>query len=142
MNLMNNFSRNIAVSMESVDGNATRVTSVMTDKYHEIVLEAVIDNASLTIRGVSVEFRKAPMGDCLQSQSRLDLLAGVPVGKGLTRKLFEVLGGSAGCPNLRNMLLCSLPLVLNLMAAEGIAGVREMMESNHDQLRGTCAGYG
>lgn len=141
MNLMSDFRRNIAFSVAAVAGNATLVTSVMTDKFHDIQLEVVIDDASLTIRRISLAFRKAPMEKCIHSKSRLDLLAGVPIGKGLTRKLFEVLGGSAGCPNLRNMLLCSLPLVLNQRAAEGFSEVPEMMESIHGQLRGTCAGY-
>jgi Protein of unknown function (DUF2889) len=142
MNLMSDFRRNIELSLVDTAGNATLVTCVMTDKFHDIVLEVTVDNESLVIKEIGLDFRKAPMENCMESGVRLDLLTGVSIGKGLTRRLFEALGGSSGCPNLRNMLLCALPLVLNVRGAEGFSGVTEMMEGLHEQLRGTCAGYG
>lgn len=141
MNHMNGFQRNIKIGVISVSDNATHVTSAMSDKFHDIRLEVVIDNESLTITHIDVDFRKTPAGGCVNARSSVEGLAGVHIGKGLTRKFFAALGGSSGCPNLRNMLLCSLPLVLNVRAAEGMADVREMMDSIHGRLQGACAGY-
>jgi hypothetical protein len=53
----------------------------------------------------------------------------------------EVLGGSEGCGNLRNLLLGLLPLALNVKAAAGFSDEQEMLDAIHEQLRGTCAGY-
>ena len=87
------------------------------------------------------EFHKAPTKDCRNVAARLEQLIGFTIGKGLNRKLVEVLGGGEGCGNVRTMLLGLLPLALNVRASAGFRREQEMLDAIHEQLRGTCAGY-
>jgi len=45
------------------------------------------------------------------------------------------------CGNIRNLLLGLLPLALNVRVSAGFTDEREMLDTIHEKLRGTCAGY-
>jgi hypothetical protein len=59
----------------------------------------------------------------------------------MTRRLFELFGGSEGCGNIRTMLMGLLPLALNAKAAAGIRDHNEMLEKMRRELTGSCIGY-
>lgn len=138
---MNGFRRNITLEIGRTEDNGIVVTGTMADRFHDISVECVVDPASLAIREIRADFHRAPTDNCRKAQSRLDLLVGFAVGKGLTRKLNETLGGGMGCGNLRLLLTGALPLAINAKAAEGIDDVGEMLDTIHEQLIGTCIGY-
>lgn len=138
---MDTFQRDISFKIDRNDGNDFLVICRMTDVYHDIRLRVVVESETLRIREIGAALRRSPSCTCYKVEERLKFLVGAPIGKGLTRKLFDALGGSQGCGNLRNMLLCSLPLVLNMKAAEGVADEKKMLKSVHEKLQGSCAGY-
>lgn len=138
---MDGFKRNISFRVDRMADRGIQLTSTLVDRFHDIALETVVDPETLRIRTVRVDFHRAPTSHCSRVQPRLDLLVGFPVGRGLTRKLMEALGGREGCGNLRLLLSGALPLALNVKAAEGAGTVHEMLETIHEKLAGTCVGY-
>lgn len=137
---MDSFARNISMKFDKGENNNILITVSMTDIFHDIVLKVVVD-WEMVIKDLRVDFIKAPRPDCHLIQERLALLIGTPIGIGLTKRLYKVLGGNKGCANLRNMLLCSLPLALNFKAADGLEDDSELLDQIHNQLVGTCIGY-
>lgn len=139
-NFMNDFKRDISYRV-SLDENRIRLTATMADRYHDIVLEAMVNLDTLVIEGLTAEFRRCPENECHRSGERLGLLIGTVIGKGLTRRINESMGGEEGCGNLRNLLLGLLPLAVNARAAAGFEDEESMLENIRTQLTGTCAGY-
>lgn len=135
------FQREISFKIDRITGNDFLVICRMTDLCHDIRLRVVVEDKTLCIREIGAAFHRSPSRICHRVEERLKLLVGSPIGKGLTRRLFDALGGSRGCGNVRNMLLCSLPLVLNMKAAEGVFNEKKMLKSVPVQLLGSCAGY-
>ena len=141
LNTMEDFHRNISHHALRREDGTILLTATLTDRYHDILMEVVVDTETLVVTSARVEFRKAPTFDCPNVTGRLERLAGLVIGKGLNRKLMELLGGGEGCGNLRSLLQGLLPLALNVKAAAGITDEKEMLDKIHDQLVGTCAGY-
>ena len=141
LNTMEDFQRDISYRLlKRADGLAL-LTATLNDRFHDIAVEVVVETKTLEIVSAGVEFRRAPTADCTNVSVRLAGLIGFTIGRGLQKKLAEVLGGGEGCGNIRNLLLGLLPLALNLKAADGVSDEREMLDTIHEQLRGTCAGY-
>jgi len=141
LNAMEDFKRDIVYRVLKREDGFAALTATLQDRFHDILMEVIVDIANLTVISATVEFRKSPASDCSRVASRLDGLAGLSIGKGMNRKLMELFGGEEGCGNLRNLLLGLLPLAMNLKACCGIADEREMLDTIHDRLLGTCAGY-
>jgi hypothetical protein len=141
LNTMEDFQRDVSYRVLKREDGTIVLTATLRDRFHDILAEIVTDGETLAIRSARAEFRKSPTGDCQNVATRLEQLVGFSIGKGLNRKLMEVLGGGEGCGNLRTLLLGLLPLALNVRASAGIKNEREMLDTIHEQLRGTCAGY-
>lgn len=137
---MNSFQRDISINLTR-SGDDIVVTNTLKDRFHDILLEVVVDFATLVIKDIRVEHHQSPSQHCYLIQTKLKELIGTPVSKGLTKKIMEVTGGSQGCINLRNVLLSSLPLALNLKAGEGMADSQKLLEKIAQELQGTCIGY-
>ncbi|HEY5973873.1 MAG TPA: DUF2889 domain-containing protein, partial [Geobacteraceae bacterium] len=135
------FQRDIRYRVLKREDGQVALTATLQDRFHDITAEVVADLATLTITAATVEFRKSPTADCSLVSARLAGLVGFSIGKGLNRKLMELLGGEEGCGNMRNLLLGLLPLAMNLKACSGIMDEREMLDTIHERLRGSCAGY-
>lgn len=140
-NVMEDFHRQIGLHLFKRDDGSALLTGTISDPFHDIVLEIDIALATLTVRALRVDFRKAPSSTCTDVVEQLNGLVGLTIGPGMSRKLTLALGGGAGCGNLRNLLQSLLPLVLNLSAASGIDDESEMLEAIRGRLIGTCAGY-
>ena len=141
LNSIEDFQRDISYRVLKQEGGTIALTATLRDRFHDILAEVIVDGETLTVTSIKADFRKSPTSDCQSVSTRLELLVGFSIGKGLNRKLMEVLGGSEGCGNMRNLLLGLLPLALNVRASSGIMDEREMLDTVHEQLRGTCAGY-
>jgi hypothetical protein len=141
LNTMEDFQRDISYRLLKQENGTALLTATLNDRFHDIAVEVAVDAGTLEIVSAKVDFRRSPTADCGDVSARLSGLVGFVVGRGLQKKLTEVLGGGEGCGNLRNLLLGLLPLALNLRASAGIADEREMLDTIHEQLRGTCAGY-
>lgn len=138
---MQQFERNITYRLHTSENSQLVLTATLTDRFHDIALEVQVDPQTLTVQTASADFRKFPSGDCPNAAKALQKLPGLVIGKGMSRKLSEALGGIEGCGNLRNLLLGLLPLALNARAAAGCQNDEEALQLIHEQLLGTCAGY-
>ena len=141
LNSMEDFQRDISYRVLKQDSGTALLTATLRDRFHDIAVEVVVDIATLEIVSAQADFRKSPTTDCRSVSSRMEGLAGFIIGRGLQRKVSEGLGGAEGCGNMRNLLLGLLPLALNLNAAAGITGERELLDAIREKLTGTCAGY-
>ena len=141
LNTMEDFQRDISYRVIKREDGTIALTATLRDRFHDILAEVVVDGETLSIISVRADFRRSPTGDCQNVSAGLNRLVGFAIGKGLSRKLTEVLGGGEGCGNLRNLFLGLLPLALNVRASAGFTDEGEMLDAIQEQLRGTCAGY-
>jgi hypothetical protein len=141
LNSMEDFRRDISYRVLKRDDQTIALSATLKDRFHDILVEVIVDGDTLTIISASADFRTSPTIDCQNVSMNLERLAGFSIGKGLTRKLTEVLGGNEGCGNMRNLMGGLLPLALNVRASAGITDEQKMLDNIHDHLRGTCAGY-
>ena len=141
LNAMEEFQRDISYYVLRREDGTILLTATLKDRFHDILMEVVVATETLKVRSAGVDFRKYPSPDCPTVAARMEKLTGLVIGKGLNRKLMELLGGGEGCGNLRNLLLGLLPLAINVKAANGITDEQEMLDMIHNRLVGTCAGY-
>lgn len=141
LNSMEDFKRDITYRVLLQEDQSILLSGTMRDRFHDIEVTIVVAGESLEITEARVEFRAAPSRYCDQVGPRLEMLHGVVIGKGLSRKVNAALGGADGCGNLRTLLLGLLPLALNIKASEGIKDEKDMLDMIHEKLRGSCVGY-
>ncbi len=141
LNAMENFRRDVSYHLLRQEDGTILLSATLNDRFHDILLEVVVNAESLMVNSASVEFRKAPSPDCPTAAIRLKQLAGTVIGRGLNRKLMELFSGNQGCGNLRALLVGLLPLAMNVKASAGITEEQELLETIHNRLAGSCAGY-
>lgn len=141
LNPMEDFQRDISYRLLKQNDGTARLTATMKDRFHDVEAEVVVEVPTLKILSAKADFRRSPTADCGNVSKRMQGLVGFTIGRGLQKKLTEVLGGAEGCGNMRTMMMGLLPLALNLGAAAGITDEAEMMDAIHEKLTGTCAGY-
>jgi Protein of unknown function (DUF2889) len=141
LNAMEEFRRDVSYQLLRREDGAILLTATLNDRFHDIVLEVVVNAGSLTVGSASVRFNRAPSRECPHAAARLEQLAGLVIGPGLNRRLTELLGGVQGCGNLRTLLVGLLPLAMNARAAAGISDEQELLDTIHNRLVGACAGY-
>jgi len=138
---MTDFQRDIRYRISQRSDGAIVLIGTLNDRFHDIEVEICIAEDSLLITEINAAFRAAPSPYCERVQERLKMLEGIRIGKGLTRKLTETLGGEQGCGNLRTMLAGLLPLAMNVKAVAGIDDDQQLFETLHHKLQGSCIGY-
>ena len=140
-NAMEDFKRDLSYHVQRGSEGEILLSGSLTDRFHDIRMEVLVDFASLEIRTARVEFVRHPSVDCPTVAGRMERMVGFTIGRGLNRKLQETFGAGEGCGNLRLMLLGLLPLAMNVKAAAGIADEQEMLAAIRERLTGSCAGY-
>ena len=139
-NVFDDFQRDISYRIfRCEDGIA--LTATMKDVFHDIFIEVRVEPVSMRISSAMVNFLKHPTEYCPEIERSMAALVGTVIGKGMTRRLLELFGGSEGCGNIRTMLMGLLPLALNAKAAAGIKDQDEMLEKIRRELTGSCIGY-
>lgn len=141
LNAMEDFRRDVSYHLLRREDGTILLTATMNDRFHDILLEVIVDAETLIITSASVDFRRAPSRDCPNVAPRLGQLTGLVIGRGLNRRLQELLSGDQGCGNLRSLLTGLLPLAMNVKAARGMVEEQEVLDMIHNRLVGTCAGY-
>ena len=139
-NVFDDFQRDICYRVFRLDGDIA-LTATMKDVFHDIFIEIRVEPAGMRISAARVNFFRHPTDYCPQIERAMTALVGTVIGKGMTRRLLELFGGSEGCGNIRTMLLGLLPLALNAKAAGGIQDQDEMLEKIRQDLTGSCVGY-
>ncbi|HEX3031040.1 MAG TPA: DUF2889 domain-containing protein [Bacillota bacterium] len=135
------FTRNLSTQVGCESNGDITIVSEMTDQFHHFRLTIKAGRKSLVIKDLNLEMLKSPTPLCSKIIPELKSLVGVGIGRGLTGKVLEILGGHDGCINLKNMLLTSLPLAINIQAAYDTEGSESGQEKMHRRLEGTCMGY-
>ena len=138
---MESFERNITYKIQLSEKGLLALSAQLTDRFHDIYIEVFVDPKTLIVQSVNANFGKYPSADCPTALKALEKLPGLQIGKGLNKKLSEILGGVEGCGNLRTLLTGLLPLALNARAAAECQDDDEILTVIHQQLLGTCAGY-
>jgi len=141
VNAMEDFTRNICYHTYRGENGGTILTAEMTDHFHDIKMEVLVDIGSLAILSARVNFVRHPSENCPDVAGQMERLVGFTIGRGLSRKLRELFGGCEGCGNLRLMLQGLLPLAINVQAAVGFSDEQQMLDSIKRRLTGSCAGY-
>ncbi len=139
-NVFADFQRDIVYRIFPCEGGLA-LTATMKDVFHDIFIEVHVAPDSMRISSAMVNFLQHPTEYCPEIERAMAALVGTVIGKGMTRRLLELFGGSEGCGNIRTMLMGLLPLALNAKAAAGIADQNEMLEKMRKELTGTCIGY-
>jgi hypothetical protein len=139
-NVFDDFRRDISYRIFRRDGNIA-LTATMKDVFHDILIDITVDPETMIITAAMVNFIRHPAEDCPSVEKAMSQLVGTVIGKGMTRRLVDIFGGTEGCGNIRTMLMGLLPLALNSKAAEGISDQDEMLAKIKRELTGTCAGY-
>ena len=123
------------------DSNGTiHLSATMRDPYHDMALHITVSR-DLIIDSIELIWHKSPSPHCRDIIRQLKTLEGVLIGHGIVRRVCDTLGGSAGCGNLRSILLGLLPLAINAHAAYGYSDEAEMRAAMDARMRGVCAGF-
>src|SRR5690242_6145623 len=93
LNTMEDFQRDITYRLRKLDDRAARLTALMRDRFHDVELNVTVDPTTMEIVAVAAEFRQCPTGDCRNASARLAGLVGFTIGRGLNKKIMEVMGG-------------------------------------------------
>lgn len=141
LNSMEDFRRELVYQTRLQGDEEILMSGTLKDCFHDIMVELVVDIESLTISKSRCVVKAAPSPYCEPIQERIKLLEGIVIGKGLSRKLNDALGGPEGCGNLRTILIGLLPLALNVKASLGLTDDKEILETIHNRLQGACVGY-
>ena len=139
-NVFEDFQRDISYRIFSCEGGIA-LTASMKDVFHDIFIEVRVDADSMRISSAMVNFLQHPTEYCPEIERAMAALVGTVIGKGMSKRLSELFGGSEGCGNIRTMLMGLLPLALNAKAAAGIKDGSELLEKIRKELTGTCIGY-
>lgn len=139
-NPFNDFNRDIRFHVSSNNGEIA-LSATLKDVFHDILLTVNTEPVNLTITAASLKFFKQPADNCAQIEKAVQRLVGISIGKGISKKLLEIFGGSQGCGNIRTLLTGLLPLALNARAAMGYDDLEEMLDNIKSQLTGSCIGY-
>ena len=140
INVFEDFRRDITYRVFRC-GDSIALTATMKDVFHDIFIEIHVDPENMKINAARVNFLKHPTDYCQQIDKGMAELVGTTIGKGLSKTVVKIFGGSEGCGNIRTILLGLLPLALNAKAATGISDQDEMLEKIRKELTGTCIGY-
>ncbi len=76
---------------------------------HHMIIRMVIKGPKLTIEDIEVEMPTIPYVACLETQSCLDQLKGLPIVAGFTAKVKRLVGGRKGCCHLLSLLTAMAP---------------------------------
>ena len=96
---------------------------------HHMVLTLVLDD-QVTVQDVHAQMKATPFGVCLGAQHTLGGLIGMKIGPGWNKKVKELLGGSASCTHLMEMLGPMATTALQGMAPQRLEHL-ERPENEH-----------
>lgn len=142
---MSLFSRKIDIDINPAGNDTLALTTTLADMYHDIRLRLEIGTWDGMIRNASLHMERIPHPDCRKMADKAQLLCGLEVGPGFTKKVLTLLGGECGCPNLVNLVFITAPLARN--AAVVLKQRQEKLTDDEmdrlwqDVLGGVCAAY-
>lgn len=97
--------RDIGIEAFELENGNLMLEATFLDPYHLIRLNLHVNPTTKTIVHAKCEFANHPHGTCPLVALKADLLIGLKIERGITRKVSERIGGSEGCIHLRELTL-------------------------------------
>jgi len=97
--------RDIGIEAFELENGNLMLEATFLDPYHLIRLNLHIDPKTKTIIHTKCEFGNHPHSNCPIVALKAQLLIGLKIERGITRKVSERIGGSEGCIHLRELTL-------------------------------------
>ncbi|NLL19203.1 MAG: DUF2889 domain-containing protein [Clostridia bacterium] len=139
------FARDYKISIDHTDENVFTVNCSLSDSLHNLILTQKVTIEKPRILSGQLKVIKAPNERCKQLELLPERLNGLTIDKGFTKAVIDKLGGAGGCVNLVNMVLVSVPLVINTSwlyyAHTGKYSFQEIKNIEKQQMSGLCLGY-
>lgn len=139
------FERNFHVGIASGGPTTLLITSHLTDPLHDIKLVMEVEMPDMAIENTRVLVVRSPHKACREIGRLAALLKGLRIAKGFNRQVQDLLGGSGGCSNLRNMVLISAPLAINAswfnLKQHNLISDEEFQAKREASMSGHCLAY-
>ena len=97
--------RDIGIEAFELENGNLMLEATFLDPYHLIRLNLHINPNTKEIVHTKSEFGNHPHADCPLIAIKAQLLVGLKIERGITRKVSERIGGSEGCIHLRELAL-------------------------------------
>ncbi len=96
---------------------------------HHMIMTMVVDEY-LTVKDLNAQMKATPFGVCTGAQNTLSGIIGLQIGPGWTKKVKDILGGSASCTHLMELLGPMATTAFQGMAPQRIQAV-DRLENEH-----------
>jgi hypothetical protein len=146
--LMDIFQRSINLNAKKVDDDHLQVTSSLLDLEHSFHLEFTVRISNNVIESVSASMSKAPLRGCSAVVAGLSMLEGLPIERGIIKKMRSLLGGPKGCTHFMELLSDALRFTAMLLLGqasnywaeikEGALTEEQILAKGKKLLRNTC----
>lgn len=143
------YTRNKHASTIDLDSGDLLVRATIEDTFFTAAIEMVVAVPDMEITSVKGEITRSFHEECQQAIPLLQKIIGVRIGTGLIKAVNSLVGGSAGCPKMADLILecCdqvilrfTLPILKGRSTKTGqewIEGQWEVLQQN-PQLLGSC----
>jgi hypothetical protein len=140
------YERNVNVKVMETGGPQFRVIASLLDLEHSFHAELVVDIASGRIEDVSASMAKRPYPTfCPHALDNVEKLKGQVIGRGISRKIVELVGRSEGCVHLVEIFQAAIGFTATMLIGRrsGLEEEVAMSEEEHRQkwfpiLRNSC----
>jgi len=78
---------------------------VAPGRVHHMIIRMRVRGPNLTIEDIEVEMPTVPYEECLETQTSLEPVKGMPIASGFTNEVKELVGGAKGCAHLVALLV-------------------------------------
>jgi len=122
------------------------VSNFIVDRFHHlgIYLELKVENPeNIVISHAESKLLRVPYEVCYQPSLRIGQLVGLPVKKGLYRRVKEIIGGPQGCVHLVDLTVDGVRLAMQAVA---VIWMQDLPEEEAARMRnrllgGVCIAY-
>jgi hypothetical protein len=139
------YSRDIKVEFEEYSDECLLARSHMEDIYHDITMEFIVSRSDMVIRQADVRMVRVPGAHCRDISPAIKQLEGLSITSGFNKKVSMLLKEAGGCPNLLNLIMVSVPLLVNMVSVadyhKGLIDWTGLTEITTRSLDGVCVGY-
>jgi hypothetical protein len=134
------FMRNKVVEVESLTDGTLSISWRIVDTLTEAEIQMKVRPPDLEITEARARWVRSPHPECTQAQELIGKITGVRVGPGMRKIVHGLLGGSAGCAELKEGVLeCANAVILHFTVPQIQANARgteeERRKRYQDMLR-------
>ncbi len=140
--------RNVNIKILDDDGPVFKVLASLIDVEHSFHAEMLVDVISGKIQEVTADMAKRPYPTlCLRALDRVDQLQGEVIGRGINRRVVELVGKDTGCAHLVELFQSAIRFaamyLINKRTGMDPLGERTLSEQEHRDkwmpvLKNTC----